>query len=84
MNRQSAAVLAVACLTALAGCGFLTGSESLSFSASPALPTDDALSETGYEQESVDRQIVTRNFSAAVDILHTAEAVGFLALGVRH
>lgn len=65
MNRQSAAVLAVACLTALAGCGFLTGSESLSFSASPALPTDDALSETGYEQESVDRQIVTRNFSAA-------------------
>jgi hypothetical protein len=65
MQRQSAAVVAVACLGVLAGCGFITGSEALAFSASPATPTDDALSETGYEEQSVEEQVVTRNFSAA-------------------
>jgi len=65
MHRQYAGVIAVACLTVLAGCGFLAGSEALAFSASPALPSDEALAETGYEQETVDRQVVTRNFSAA-------------------
>lgn len=65
MDRQHASVVAVGCLTVLAGCGFITGSEALAFSASPAIPTDDALSETGYEQETVERQMVTRNFTVA-------------------
>jgi hypothetical protein len=65
MQRQLAAIVVVACLATLAGCGFITGSEALAFSASPATPTTDALSETGYEEQSVEEQVVTRNFSAA-------------------
>ncbi len=49
----------------LAGCGFITGSEALAFSASPATPSDASLSETGYEEQNVTEQHVTRNVSAA-------------------
>ena len=65
MNRQTAGLLAVACFVALAGCGFITGSESLAFSASPATASDDAVSETGYEETTVTDQVVTRNFTVA-------------------
>ncbi len=57
--------LAVVLATVTAGCGFLTGSEALSFSASPATASDDAQSETGYEEQAVESSTMTRNFSAA-------------------
>ncbi|MDS0259813.1 DUF6517 family protein [Haloarcula sp. S1CR25-12] len=65
MNRQYAALLAVACAIPLAGCGFITGSEPLAFSASPATASDEAVSETGYEQRAQRTQNVTRNFTVA-------------------
>jgi hypothetical protein len=64
-TRQYAGLAAVACLPLLAGCGFLTGSEALTFSASPATASDASLSETGYEEQNVTEQRVTRNVSAA-------------------
>ena len=48
-----------------AGCGFITGQEALSFNASPATVTDQAVSETGYEEVNVTEQVITRNFSVA-------------------
>lgn len=62
--RQYAGLAAVACLAVLAGCGFITGSEALAFSASPATPSDASLAETGYEEQNVTEQHVTRNVSA--------------------
>ncbi|WP_436923904.1 DUF6517 family protein [Halosimplex amylolyticum] len=63
--RQVLVALAVVLATVTAGCGFLTGSEALSFSASPATASDDAQSETGYEEQAVESSTMTRNFSAA-------------------
>lgn len=63
--RQVLVALAVVLATVTAGCGFLTGSEALTFSASPATASDDAQSETGYEEQAVRSSTVTRNFSAA-------------------
>lgn len=64
-RRQYAGLTAVACLAVLAGCGFITGSEVLAFSASPATASDASLTETGYEEQNVTEQHVTRNVSAA-------------------
>jgi len=63
--RRTAGVLALAVLMTTAGCGFITGSESLSFSANQATVSDATLSETGYEEVSVEAANITRNFSAA-------------------
>lgn len=64
-RRQYGSLLAVACVVALAGCGFLAGNEALSFSASPATASDQAVSETGYEEQSISEQNITRNFTVA-------------------
>ena len=64
-RRHFVGMVAATSTAGLAGCGFLTGEEALSFSASAALPTDDALSETGYEQASVEEQVVTQEFTVA-------------------
>jgi hypothetical protein len=64
-RRQYLGLLAVACVAALAGCGFITGSEALTFSASPATASDAAASETGYESQGVTAQNITRNFTVA-------------------
>lgn len=65
MQHNQLAAVALAAAMVLAGCGFVTGDEALEFDASPATVSEDALSDTGYEQASLDRQVVTRNFSAA-------------------
>lgn len=63
--RQSLVALVVVLAAVTAGCGFLTGQDSLSFSAEPATVGDDVQSETGYEEQAVESSTVTRNFSAA-------------------
>ena len=64
-RRQIAATVAISMIMVTAGCGFITGQGALSFSASPGTVSDQAVSETGYEEVSVTEQVVTRNFSAA-------------------
>lgn len=64
-RRQSVAVVMVAVLVSMAGCGFIFGSESLTFSASPATVSQQALESTEYEEVSVTAQTVNRTFSAA-------------------
>jgi hypothetical protein len=64
-GHRTALALTVVLVAVTAGCGFITGSESLSFSASPVTASDDAQSETGYEEQAVESSTVTRNFSAA-------------------
>jgi hypothetical protein len=64
-TRQLLATLAVLAVTVTAGCGFITGQSALAFGASPAMASDDALSETSYEELAVENSTVTRNFSAA-------------------
>ena len=61
-RRQHVGLIPVAAVVALAGCGFSTGSEAFS-GTSPATVTDEALTETGYEEASVTEQTVTRNFN---------------------
>ena len=63
--RQTVAPVALALVMITAGCGFITGSEALAFGASPATVSDQAVSETGYEETNVSEQVVTREFSAA-------------------
>lgn len=77
-GRLVAATLLVAVLMTTAGCGFLLGSESLAFAASPATVSSQALESTGYEEVSVDANTVTRNFSAAGQS-RTAEVTNQLA-----
>lgn len=49
-----------------AGCiGFLTGRESLSFEATKATVAEQALRDTGYEEDDISTRTVTRSFSAA-------------------
>jgi len=65
VNGRHTTLLAVACVVTLAGCGFITGEESLSVTASPATAGDGAVSETGYEELNVTAQTVTRNVTVA-------------------
>lgn len=65
MWSRTLPTVALAVLVVTAGCGFITGEESLSFSASPATVSDDARSTTGYEEVNVSERTVTREFSAA-------------------
>ncbi|WP_123537393.1 DUF6517 family protein [Halosimplex salinum] len=59
------AAVAVVLLTVTAGCGFITGQDAATFSASPATVGDSTQSDTGYEEQAVEASVVTRNFSAA-------------------
>lgn len=68
MNRRQALVSlgAVSLPVAASGCiGFLTGSEPLSFEATKATLSRAALDETGYEEDRVRDDSITRSFSAA-------------------
>lgn len=66
MTRTSLAVTAVVLLVLGAGClGFVTGSEPLEFSASPATVTDDARTEAGYQENAVEAQPLERDVTVA-------------------
>lgn len=53
-------------LVVSAGCvGFLSGSEPLTFEATKGTVAEGALSDTGYGEETVETQTITRPFSAA-------------------
>lgn len=65
LERRAFATVAVAVMLLTAGCGFITGQEALEFDASPATVTDQAQSDTGYEEENVSEQVVTREFTVA-------------------
>lgn len=65
MQTRTLATLAVALVTMTAGCGFLLGTEALEFSASPVTVSDEAVSETGYQETAVRSENATRNFSVA-------------------
>ena len=67
MNRRQALLtLGSGGLTLSAGCiGVLTGSEPLTFEASRATVSSAALEATGYEEDEVTSETVTRSFSAA-------------------
>ena len=62
-NRRGVAVVAVALLMVTSGCiGFLTGSESLRFSAEPAAVSGAAAEEAGYEYNGTRDLTVNRSF----------------------
>ena len=63
--RQGLVALAVVVATVIAGCGFITGQEALSFSAEPTTVGESVQSDTGYEQQAQESSVITRNFSAA-------------------
>lgn len=63
--RQALVGLAVVLVAVTAGCGFITGDEPATFSASPATVGDSVQSETGYEEQTVESSVVTQNYSAA-------------------
>lgn len=77
-HRRVGTVIVVGVLMVSAGCGFLLGSESLSVAASPTTVSDQALESSGYEEQSVDSNTVTRNFSAAGET-RTVEVTNQLA-----
>lgn len=76
--RNVAVALVAVALVTTAGCGFITGSESLTFSASPATVDEDVRSDAGYEEVNVTGQTVERNFSVA-DQSRTVEVTNQLA-----
>ncbi|MDX1744946.1 MAG: DUF6517 family protein, partial [Halobacteriales archaeon] len=67
MNRRQALLsLGSGALTLSAGClGVLTGTEPLTFEAGRATVSPATLGETGYEEDDVTSETVTRSFSAA-------------------
>lgn len=65
MRRQTLAAVAVAGLMTTAGCGFLLGTESLSFTASEATVSGASLEDTGYEETNVTERNVTREPTVA-------------------
>ncbi|MHB9288572.1 DUF6517 family protein [Halobacteriales archaeon Cl-PHB] len=50
---------------ATAGCGFILGTEAATFSASPAVASDTAVQETGYEKQKEQEKTIEKEFSAA-------------------
>ncbi|WP_435066595.1 DUF6517 family protein [Haloplanus sp. C73] len=64
-TRRGVAALAVGALATTAGCSFITGQESLEFTAAPATVADSTVEESPYEETTVTDQTVEREFSAA-------------------
>lgn len=64
-TRRIIAVVAVAALVTLSGCGFLLGNEALSFDAKPVAVEDSAQSETGYDEIRRTALGVERSFTVA-------------------
>lgn len=65
MHRRTAVAVALAALLATSGCLGVLGGDDLSFSASQATVSEDALQETGYEEVRVNESVITREFSVA-------------------
>lgn len=65
MRRQLAAALLVVLMVSTGCIGFLTGSSALTFAADDVRVSEQALSDTGYEQSRDTSQNVTRTFEAA-------------------
>ncbi|GGL21793.1 hypothetical protein GCM10009037_01450 [Halarchaeum grantii] len=63
MRQKQLVAVGLVVLVALSGCSFLSGP--VTFSADKATVSDQALSETDYEEVSVNQSVITRNFSAA-------------------
>lgn len=63
MRRKQLAAVTLVLLVGLAGCSMLSGP--VTFSANKATVSDQALSQTNYEETSVDTQVINRTFSAA-------------------
>lgn len=65
-TRRVAAGVLLALLVTTSGCvGVLTGSESLTFNASQATVSDEALQQTDYAENRVEKLQVTENFTVA-------------------
>ncbi|KTG11247.1 hypothetical protein AUR64_04790 [Haloprofundus marisrubri] len=65
-TRREVATAALGALVASSGClGFVTGQESLSFEADPAVAQESVANDTGYELDGTEAQTITREFSAA-------------------
>ena len=64
-TRRIIAVVAVAALVTMSGCGFLLGNEALEFNASPVAVSDSAQSDTGYEETRRTSLGVERSFQVA-------------------
>jgi hypothetical protein len=65
MHRRTVVAVALAALVATSGCLGILGGDDLSFSASQATVSEDALEQTGYQESSVESSEVTREFSVA-------------------
>ncbi|QLC34378.1 hypothetical protein EFA46_009210 [Halarchaeum sp. CBA1220] len=63
MRQKQLVAVGLVVLVALSGCSFLSGP--VTFSAEKATVSDQALSETDYEEVAVNQSVITRNFSAA-------------------
>jgi len=64
MHRRTAVAVALAALIATSGCLGVLGGDGLSFSASQATVSEDALQATGYEEVRVNESEISREFSA--------------------
>jgi hypothetical protein len=65
MQARTLATLALALATMTAGCGFLLGTDALEFAASPVSVSDQAVSETGYQETALTARNVTQNVTVA-------------------
>lgn len=82
-TRRGVTALAVGALATTAGCGFITGQETLTFTATPATVADSTVSDSPYEETTVTDQSVEREFSAAGQT-RTVTVVNQLAQYERH
>lgn len=64
MRERLFAVAGVLLLVSFAGCSMLTGGP-VTFGANKATVSEQALSQTNYEEQSVNQSVITRNVSAA-------------------
>ncbi|MDZ7747337.1 MAG: DUF6517 family protein [Halobacteriales archaeon] len=64
-TRRIIAVVAVAALVTLSGCGFLLGNQALTFNASPVAVDDSTQSQTGYDEIRRTSLGVERSFQVA-------------------
>ncbi|GGM73514.1 hypothetical protein J2752_002505 [Halarchaeum rubridurum] len=77
MRERIAAVAGVLLLVSFAGCSMLTGGP-VTFTADKATVSEQALSDTGYEEQSVNQSVITRNVSAA-DQSKTVKVTNWIA-----
>lgn len=78
MERRILAFAAVGLVVLSAGCGFLLGLNSLTFSATPINVSDQAVEETGYEETAAGPRTEQRNYSAFGQT-RTVEVTNYMA-----